>query len=186
MPDVVVRLGVSRRKLPHYPSSNQDQRGVDKTRQTLKTPLMMLALIEPTVWMATPFVVLLTAIALAPLFFAKWWDRHYGKAAFGLGAVTLIYYFGILHAPARVLYTAGEYVSFICVVGSLFVVSGGIHINVKGEATPGVNVLFLLTGALVSNILGTTGASMLLIRPWLKMNRYRLAAHHVVFFIFIL
>jgi len=48
-----------------------------------------------------------------------------------------------------------------------------------------VNVVFLLIGALVSNILGTTGASMLLIRPWLRMNKYRLTAHHVVFFIFI-
>ena len=55
----------------------------------------------------------------------------------------------------------------------------------KGEATPAVNVLYLLVGALVANLLGTTGASMLLIRPWLRMNKYRLTAHHVVFFIFI-
>ena len=78
-----------------------------------------------------------------------------------------------------------RYISFICLVGSLFVVSGGIHINVKGEATPVANVVFLLVGALVSNVLGTTGASMLLIRPWLRMNRYRLTGHHVLFFIFI-
>jgi Na+/H+ antiporter NhaD/arsenite permease-like protein len=67
----------------------------------------------------------------------------------------------------------------------LFVVAGGIHITVKGEATPLANVVFLLFGALTSNLIGTTGASMLLIRPWLLMNKYRVTGHHVVFFIFI-
>lgn len=82
-------------------------------------------------------------------------------------------------------HTGAEYVSFIALIGSLFVVSGGIHINVKGEATPAGNVLFLLTGALLANVLGTTGASMLLIRPWLRMNKFRVTGLHVVFFIFI-
>lgn len=146
---------------------------------------MMLAEIQPNPWMVTPFIALLAAIALAPLCFAAWWGRHFGKVTLGLAAITLVYYVGGLHAHQRALQTASEYVSFICLIGSLFVVSGGIHINVKGEATPTVNLLFLLGGALVANILGTTGASMLLIRPWLRMNKYRLTAHHVVFFIFI-
>jgi len=64
-------------------------------------------------------------------------------------------------------------------------VSGGIHLSVKGEATPWENTVFLAIGALVANVLGTTGASMLLIRPWLRMNKYRITAHHIVFFIFI-
>jgi Na+/H+ antiporter NhaD/arsenite permease-like protein len=135
--------------------------------------------------MVAPFVALLAAIALAPIFFANWWGRHNVKVTFGLAAVTLVYYFAGLHAQERVLHTGMEYVSFICLIGSLFVVSGGIHINVKGEATPVANVIFLLIGALAANVLGTTGASMILIRPWLRMNKYRLAAHHVVFFIFI-
>lgn len=126
-------------------------------------------------------------IALGPLFFEKWWLKHYPKVVFGLGAITLGYYFFGLPSIARgtVAHTAMEYVSFIAVVGSLYVVSGGIHINVKGEATPHVNALFLLIGAVLSNVLGTTGASMLLIRPWLRMNKYRVTAHHVVFFILI-
>jgi Na+/H+ antiporter NhaD/arsenite permease-like protein len=140
---------------------------------------------NPSLLMALPFVALLAIIALAPLFFADWWGKHFGKVVFALAAVTLAYYLGVLHAQQRVLYTTSEYFSFICLVGSLFVVSGGIHITVKGEATPAVNTLFLLIGALVANILGTTGASMLLIRPWLRMNKYRLTAHHVVIFIFI-
>ena len=128
---------------------------------------------------------LLAAIALGPLFFSRWWNQHYAKAAFGLGAIVVAYYFIGLHAPGRVWSTAHEYVSFIALIGSLYVVSGGIHINVKGEATPLVNTFFLLIGAVLANILGTTGASMLLIRPWLRMNKYRVTGHHVVFFIFV-
>jgi Na+/H+ antiporter NhaD/arsenite permease-like protein len=134
---------------------------------------------------AAPFVVLLAAIALAPLYFSNWWGKHFGKVTVALAAIPLIYYLAGLHLYAHVFHTAAEYISFICLICSLFVISGGIHINVKGEATPGANVLFLIVGAVVSNILGTTGASMLLIRPWLRMNKYRLTAHHIVFFIFI-
>jgi Na+/H+ antiporter NhaD/arsenite permease-like protein len=67
----------------------------------------------------------------------------------------------------------------------LFIVSGGIHITVKGEATPLANVIFLLVGATIANLLGTTGEAMLLIRPWIRMNQYRVASHHIIFFIFI-
>ena len=135
--------------------------------------------------MIVPFVVLLLAIALAPLFFADWWTRHYPKVAIGLGAVTLAYYLFVLGAVTPVLHTAHEYVSFIALIGSLYIVSGGIHIQVRGETTPWFNTGFLLVGAVLANVLGTTGASMLLIRPWLRMNKYRLTTHHVVFFIFI-
>lgn len=135
--------------------------------------------------MIAPFVVLLLAIALAPLFFADWWTRHYPKVAVGLGAVTLAYYLFVLGAVTPVLHTAHEYVSFIALIGSLYVVSGGIHIKVRGETTPWFNTAFLFVGAVLANVLGTTGASMLLIRPWLRMNKYRLTTHHVVFFIFI-
>ena len=95
------------------------------------------------------------------------------------------YYSFVLESPGRIGHVAGDYLSFIALVGSLFVVSGGIHITVRGEATPAENVRLLLFGAVISNVLGTTGASMLLIRPWIRMNRYRITAHHIVFFIFI-
>jgi Na+/H+ antiporter NhaD/arsenite permease-like protein len=141
----------------------------------------------PSPWMIAPFAILLATIALAPLVFPNWWSRRFPIVAGGLGAITLVYYLFILPAEARqtVLHTSHEYISFIALIGSLFVVSGGIHIAVKGEATPLLNVVFLGIGALVANVLGTTGASMLLIRPWLRMNKYRVTAHHVVFFIFI-
>jgi Na+/H+ antiporter NhaD/arsenite permease-like protein len=141
--------------------------------------------LNPNPWMMLPFGLLLAAIALGPLINADAWGRHYAKIALGLGAVTLAYYLFGLHASERVLHGAQEYVSFIVLIGSLFVVSGGIHITVKGEATPFENVRFLLVGAVLANFLGTTGASMLLIRPWIRMNKYRITAHHIVFFIFI-
>ena len=143
------------------------------------------AQVLPNPWMVLPFGLLLAAIALAPLCFANWWARHYPKVALALGAVTLGYYLFGLGAYERAAHTGIEYVQFIALIGSLFVVAGGIHITVRGESTPFENVRFLLFGAVLANVLGTTGASMLLIRPWIRMNRYRITAHHIVFFIFI-
>jgi Na+/H+ antiporter NhaD/arsenite permease-like protein len=140
---------------------------------------------DPNPLMIAPFALLLAAIALAPLLAGKWWHKNYPKVAIALGAITLAYYLFGLHAHERVLETAHEYVSFIALIGSLYVVSGGIHIGVKGGATPLRNVVFLFIGAIIANVLGTTGASMLMIRPWIRMNKYRITAHHIVFFIFI-
>jgi Na+/H+ antiporter NhaD/arsenite permease-like protein len=136
-------------------------------------------------WMMLPFGILLALIALAPLLFPVWWARHYPKVSCGLAAITLIYYLAGLRAGSQVWHTTHEYVSFIILIGSLFVVAGGIHIHVKSAATPFANVVFLGSGAVIANILGTTGAAMLLLRPWLRMNRQRISAYHVVFFIFI-
>ena len=141
--------------------------------------------ITPNPWMILPFALLLGAMALAPLLAANWWRRHYPMVSFALGAIVLGYYLLDLEASARVWHMAHDYTSFIALVGSLFVVSGGIHINVKGETTPLANVVFLFIGTVVANALGTTGAAMLLIRPWIRMNRRRVAAYHIAFFIFI-
>jgi Na+/H+ antiporter NhaD/arsenite permease-like protein len=139
----------------------------------------------PNPWMILPFALLLGAMALAPLRAPQWWLRHYAQIALGLGAITLGYYLFVLRDAPRVLHTAHDYASFIALIGSLFVVSGGIHIGVKGVATPLANVIFLFVGAIVANVLGTTGAAMMLIRPWIRMNRNRVRAHHIVFFIFV-
>ena len=135
--------------------------------------------------MVAPFVLLLLCIASGPLAFPHWWERNYPKVAVGLGAISAGYYLFYLKAPGPLIHVAEEYVSFIALIGSLFVVAGGIHIRVKGQATPAFNCLFLLIGAVISNVIGTTGASMLLIRPWIRMNRVRITAFHIVFFIFI-
>ncbi|MDD2706681.1 MAG: sodium:proton antiporter [Verrucomicrobiae bacterium] len=135
--------------------------------------------------MTAPFAILLLAIAIMPLAAHEWWEHHYPKVSAILGATTLFYYLVILREISRPLGSLHEYFSFICLIGSLFVVSGGIHIGVKGESTPLTNTLLLLIGAVLANLIGTTGASMLLIRPYLRSNKYRLTEFHVVFFIFI-
>ena len=139
----------------------------------------------PASWMVAPFVVLLLCIAIAPLVMAHHWERHYAKVAVGLALITAAYYVFGLHNGEMVLHALTEYVGFMALIGSLYVISGGINIRVKGEATPTANVVFLLIGAFLANIIGTTGASMLLIRPWIRMNKYRITSFHVVFFIFI-
>jgi Na+/H+ antiporter NhaD/arsenite permease-like protein len=139
----------------------------------------------PPVWMVIPFAVLLLCIALMPLFAGHFWEHHYPKVAVGLGLITAAYYALVQHDLHALHHAAHEYVSFMALVGSLFVISGGINIRVKGEATPAVNTLFLLIGAVLANVIGTTGASMLLVRPWIRMNKYRVTGFHVVFFIFI-
>lgn len=141
-------------------------------------------LTAPPLWAVLPFVALLGTIALAPLLVPDWWNRHYAKVSAALGLLTLGYYLLGRGAFDTVLHTGLDYISFMALIGSLFVVAGGIHITVRGEATPGVNVAFLAVGAVLANFLGTTGAAMLLIRPWLRMNKYRITHHHVVFFIF--
>jgi len=144
-----------------------------------------LEIVSPNPWMILPFALLLGAIAAGPVLAPRRWLQHYAKIALGLGAVTPCYYLLVLHDAHSLARTAHEYLSFVALVGSLYVVSGGIHIGVKGEATPFKNVVFLFSGAVIANLLGTTGAAMLLIRPWIRMNQYRVTAHHIVFFIFI-
>ena len=136
-------------------------------------------------WLATPFVLLLLAIALGPFVNRDWWERNYPTVALSLGAFTISCYVLVLGNAPRVILTMYDYVSFISLIGSLFVVAGGIHFNLRGKAAPWENVALLGTGALLSNLLGTTGASMLLIRPYLRSNKYRIKSYHVVFFIFI-
>lgn len=136
-------------------------------------------------WMVLPFAILLLAIALGPLFLERWWHRNYPRVAVGLGLFTAGYYLFFLKDGGALLHVAHEYFSFIALIGSLFVTAGGIHIAIRGESRPAVNVGFLLTAAILANVIGTTGASMLLIRPWIRMNHRRIRAFHVVFFIFI-
>jgi Na+/H+ antiporter NhaD/arsenite permease-like protein len=144
---------------------------------------------EIPLWLSAPFGLLLLLIATMPLSpprIKHLWDRFYPFVSVGLGAAVAIYYLARVPAGGPAVgHTLADYLSFICLVGSLFVVAGGIHLKVKGEATPVANVVFLAIGAVVANVIGTTGASMVLIRPWVRMNKIRIGPYHVVFFIFI-
>lgn len=140
---------------------------------------------DPNPLFIIPFAALLLCIATMPLLLPKFWEHNFKKISCGLGAVSVLYYIIGLHNGGRMLGVAWEYISFIVFIGSLFVVAGGIYVRTKGEATPFHNVLFLAGGAVLANLVGTTGASMLLIRPWIRLNKYRFTSFHTVFFIFV-
>ena len=142
------------------------------------------AALPPPAWLILPFIVLLLSLACCPLLTPKFWEHHFKKVIIVLGIVPVIYYFAFTKAGDEYLRVAADYGSFMVVIGSLFIVSGGIHLRVKGEAKPWINCVYLLIGALLGNVIGTTGASMLLIRPWIRMNKYRFTGLHVAFFIF--
>ena len=135
-------------------------------------------------WSVVPFAGLLLSIALLPLFVPSLWARHYAKACLAFGVPVAAYFF--LRAPGELLHTAVEYVSFLILLASLFTISGGILLRGTLRGSPGVNCAILAVGALLANVFGTTGASMLLVRPLLRANAHRQRRSHVVvFFIFV-
>lgn len=139
----------------------------------------------PPLFLVFPFVLLLLLIAIGPLFLEKFWHHHYAKVSVGLGAVVLLYYGIAMDNFLHPLESLAEYVSFISLLTILFVASGGIYVFVDIESKPINNIIFLLIAAVLTNFLGTTGASVLLIKPFMRLNRYRLKPYHIVFFIFI-
>lgn len=140
---------------------------------------------EPAGWSVIPFVLLLSLIAIGPLLFEHFWHKHYPKIAVALAATVLAYYLLVLgntHEPVHAFF---EYFQFISLLSSLFIASGGILINIDKKGKPLTNTILLLVGAVIANLIGTTGASMLLIRPFIRLNRNRVKPYHIVFFIFI-
>lgn len=137
------------------------------------------------VWAGIPFVLLLACIAILPLVRRHWWETFYPAISIGLAVVTVAYYLIVLRETHPIVQSGFEYVSFMALIGSLYVIAGGIHIRLRGRSRPLTNVVFLAIGALVANLVGTTGASMIMIRPFIRVNKYRMKAYHIVFFIFI-
>lgn len=139
----------------------------------------------PAGWSIIPFALLLLMIATGPLFYEHFWHKNYPIIAILLATIVVSYYlFGLQnqHSPVHAFF---EYVQFIALLTGLFVASGGIMIIVDKEAKPGTNLAILAIGAVIANIIGTTGASMLLIRPFIRLNKNRIKAYHIIFFIFI-
>lgn len=139
----------------------------------------------PPGWTVIPFVVLLLMIATGPLFYEHFWHKNYPKVAVALAAMVVLYYLFILHNTHGPVHALAEYVQFIALLASLYIASGGIMIDIDKRSTPVANVILLLVGAVISNLVGTTGASMLLIRPFIRLNKTRIRAYHIIFFIFI-
>jgi len=136
-------------------------------------------------WLVIPFILLLLMIATGPLFYEHFWLKSYPIISIILAVIVVVYYLLFLHNTHQPVHHLFEYIQFIALLSSLFIASGGIMIDVDKEARPSANVLLLLIGAIISNLIGTTGASMLLIRPFIRLNRYRIKAYHILFFIFI-
>jgi Na+/H+ antiporter NhaD/arsenite permease-like protein len=136
------------------------------------------------VWSVLPFLGFLLSIALFPIFAPGFWAKNFGRVSIAFGAPVAAWF--LFMAPQELLHITEEYVSFLVLLASLFTISGGVLLRGTIRGTPIVNCAFLATGALFANILGTTGASMLLIRPLLRANGHRKrVAHVVVFFIFL-
>ena len=140
-------------------------------------------------WSCIPFACMLLSIALCPLLMPDFWHHHFGKIsalwAAALGIPFLIVFKG--DALYEILHIIlADYVPFIILLWSLYTVSGGILLRGKLRGTPIVNLVMLLIGTLLASWMGTTGAAMLLIRPFLRANNYRKnRTFMVVFFIFL-
>src|SRR5712692_9840031 len=132
---------------------------------------------------------MLLAIALLPLSATHWWESNRHKALVALTLGMPVAGSLLLQGEAgwhSVQHTLLEYVEFIVLLGSLYTIAGGIVLRGDLQATPVVNGCFLGLGAILASVMGTTGASMLLIRPLLQTNaERRYVAHTVVFFIFL-
>lgn len=139
---------------------------------------------------AIPFAGILLSIATGPLFYPHLWEHHYGKfAAFWSACVIfpLLVSAGLSAASHALLHTILlEYVPFILLLFALYTIAGGIYLEGNLRGTPAANTVLLAFGALLASLVGTTGASMIMIRPLLRANDDRIfRVHTVVFFIFL-
>ena len=141
----------------------------------------------PPTWTVLPFTLYLLVIAVVPLFFDHFWEKNRNKLILAvLASLPAAVYLLTSHGSHLLLDSLKEYVAFIVLLTALFTISGGIYLKGSLAGTPIVNTVFLAIGGLLASVIGTTGASMLLIRPLLRANEKRMKkVHIVIFFIFI-
>jgi len=134
-------------------------------------------------WNGAFFAGLLLCIAVIPLINGDWWGRNYGYVSLVLAIPAAIIV--VSKEWILLLHVVQEYISFIILLGSLFVIAGGIVIRVGIPGTPKLNSIILLIGAVFASLIGTTGASMVLLRPMIRSNKCRKHVIHIyIFFIF--
>ena len=141
-------------------------------------------------WWALPFAGMLLSIALLPLAAPALWQRHAGKIAFGWSLAFLLPFaarFGVAEAGHGLAHTLlADYLPFVVLLTALFTTAGGIFVRGNLRGSPALNAGLMAIGAVLASFMGTTGASMLLIRPLIRANdNRRSTAHVIVFFIFI-
>ncbi len=142
------------------------------------------------IWTVLPFAGLLLSIAILPLLTPHFWDDNRNKGLVAtFFALPVALYLLLAHGEAglhELLEKAKEYASFILLLGALFAITGGIRVRGSLSGTPLLNTALLGLGAVLANFIGTTGASVLLVRPLLRANAPRVNKTHVfVFFIFV-
>ncbi len=143
-----------------------------------------------SLWWGVPFAGILLSIALMPLLMPIFWHHHFGKVTAAWSLAFLLPFalvFGPGMATASFMHALlAEYIPFVILLTALFTVAGGIYIRGNLHGTPALNAIILMIGAVLASFMGTTGASMLLIRPLIRANDNRKhTAHVVIFFIFI-
>ena len=141
-------------------------------------------------WWGLPFAGMLLSIALLPLLMPHVWHHHFGKVALGWALAFIVPFaavFGLGTAGAAFVHTLlGEYLPFVILLTALFTTAGGIYVRGNLHGSPATNCTLMAVGAALASVMGTTGASMLMIRPLIRANdNRRHTAHVVVFFIFI-
>ena len=136
-------------------------------------------------WSIIPFALILLSIAVIPLIMPHWWEKNLNKGIVSIIlGVPVIIYIAMIH-PSELLITFEDYISFIILLGALYIIAGGIHIKGSLAGTPLINTILMGIGAIIASFIGTTGASMLLIRPLIRANRHRHnKSHIIIFFIF--
>ncbi len=133
-------------------------------------------------WAVIPFAVRLLGIAILPLIAHRFWEHNKNRAIFtSIVAAPMAIYLLVVF-PEGLAHSGHEYASFMALLGSLYIIAGGIHLSGDLRATPGVNVGILALGAVLANLIGTTGASMLLVRTILRTNAQRKHVAHIPFF----
>ena len=146
---------------------------------------------EIPLWLCIPFAGLLLCVALCPLFCPNWWEKNQPLAV-AFWSVTFLVPFGLYGGLGGAVETAldcliSDYLTFIVLLFGLFCVAGNITLEGDLAGSPRINVLLLLLGTVLASCIGTTGASMLMVRPVIKMNAWRRHRSHImVFFIFLI
>jgi Na+/H+ antiporter NhaD/arsenite permease-like protein len=137
-------------------------------------------------WSMLPFILMLLSMAILPVVTPNLWNSNLNKTILSLIISLPVLVLVIKNQPQLLGHSMLDYASFIILLGALFVISGGIHIQGAWAGTPLMNTLYLAFGAILANLIGTTGASMLLIRPYMHANQKRQRRTHlIIFFIFL-
>ena len=138
----------------------------------------------PSLYSVIPFALLLLMIATGPVLYPTFWHRYYVYICCLFASIIASYYLFVLKNYESVQESSNDYIRFVAFIGALYVVSSSVLIEIRTKPSTKVNLAILWLGSTLANLIGTTGASILLIRPYIRINKKHIAPFHIVFFIF--